>query len=87
MHSLWVFLGLATATAMWVFVSGWPNQASPAKMMAATAGQEHSLGVAIPDVGRFIQIPGPNPILVTGDAGAWDGGVIEAGNVLKDQNT
>jgi len=36
---------------------------------------------------KFIQIPGPNPILVPGDLSAWDGGVIEACNVLKDGDT
>jgi len=36
---------------------------------------------------QFIQIPGPNPILVPGDLSAWDGNVIEACNVLKDGNT
>lgn len=35
---------------------------------------------------RFIQIPGPNPILVPGNKKEWDGGVIEACNVFKDQN-
>ena len=36
---------------------------------------------------RFMQIPGPNPILVPGDESAWDGNVIEACNVLKDGDT
>ena len=36
---------------------------------------------------QFIQIPGPNPILVPGDESAWDGNVIEACNALKDGNT
>ena len=36
---------------------------------------------------QFIQIPGPNPILVPGDESAWDGGVIEASNVFKDGET
>lgn len=83
-HSLRVFFGPAAATAMCVFSSSWT---SPAQMMAATPGEEHPAGASSPDVGRFIQIPGPNPILVTGEPEAWDGGVIEAGNVLKDQNT
>lgn len=33
---------------------------------------------------QFIQIPGPNPILRPGDKSDWDGGVIEACDVLKD---
>ena len=36
---------------------------------------------------RFIQIPGPNPILVPGDDGAWDDGVIEAADAFKDHGT
>ena len=36
---------------------------------------------------QFIQIPGPNPILVPGNDKEWDGSVIEACNVFKDQNT
>ena len=36
----------------------------------------------------FIQIPGPNPILRHGDdPDLWDGGVIEACNVIKDGET
>ena len=36
---------------------------------------------------RFIQIPGPNPILVPGEESAWDGGVLETAFVLKDADT
>ena len=36
---------------------------------------------------KLIQIPGPNPILVPGDVKAWDGGVLESCNVLKDGDT
>jgi len=36
---------------------------------------------------RFIQIPGPNPILVPGDGSAWDGGILEAAYVFKDDDT
>ena len=35
---------------------------------------------------RFMQIPGPNPILVPGGQSAWDEGIIEASNVFKDGN-
>ncbi|MFH1918573.1 MAG: hypothetical protein ABIP48_01620 [Planctomycetota bacterium] len=37
--------------------------------------------------GRFIQIPGPNPILRPGEEGAWDDGVIEAADALNDRGT
>lgn len=37
--------------------------------------------------GRFIQIPGPNPVLVRGEEGAWDDGVIEASDALEDRGT
>jgi len=33
---------------------------------------------------RFIQIPGPNPIVVRGGSGAWDEECIEAGDIFKD---
>ena len=33
---------------------------------------------------QFIQIPGPNPILVPGEGDDWDAHVIESCNVLKD---
>jgi hypothetical protein len=36
---------------------------------------------------KFIQIPGPNPILVPGDESAWDGNVIETCYAFKDGNT
>jgi hypothetical protein len=36
---------------------------------------------------KFIQIPGPNPILVPGDESAWDGGVIETCYAFKDEDT
>ena len=36
---------------------------------------------------EFIQIPGPNPILVPGPKGAWDSRVIEASDVFKDHDT
>jgi hypothetical protein len=35
----------------------------------------------------FLQIPGPNPIVVRGGKGAWDEDVIEACDVLKDFET
>jgi len=36
---------------------------------------------------RFIQIPGPNPILRRGEKGAWDERLIECCDVLKDYET
>ena len=36
---------------------------------------------------KFIQIPGPNPILVPGEADEWDGSAIETGGVIKDADT
>ncbi|GAG32439.1 unnamed protein product, partial [marine sediment metagenome] len=32
----------------------------------------------------FIQIPGPNPIVVSGGEGEWDENCIEAGDIFKD---
>jgi len=36
---------------------------------------------------KFIQIPGPNPILSPGEKDAWDEHLIECGDVFKDQYT
>jgi hypothetical protein len=35
----------------------------------------------------FLQIPGPNPILVTGAEGEWDSGLVEASDILRDAGT
>ena len=32
----------------------------------------------------FFQVPGPNPILVRGGAGGWDGECLETGDILRD---
>ena len=37
--------------------------------------------------GQFIQIPGPNPIITPGPAGAWDDRVTEAADAFKDVDT
>jgi hypothetical protein len=42
-------------------------------------------GLLVP--GQFLHIPGPNPILVPGAAGAWDDGVIEAADAFHDDQT
>ncbi len=39
---------------------------------------------ALLDPGRFIQIPGPNPILTPGPEGSWDDEIIEASDAFKD---
>jgi hypothetical protein len=36
---------------------------------------------------RFIQIPGPNPILTPGPESAWDGEIVEASDAFKDFGT
>jgi hypothetical protein len=33
---------------------------------------------------RFIQIPGPNPLMLRGNSGEWDEGSIEGGDIFKD---
>ena len=42
---------------------------------------------ALLEPGRFIQIPGPNPILTPGPEGAWDGDIVEASDAFKDFGT
>jgi hypothetical protein len=68
-------------------VFGWPGSMAPTKVEAAGLGEQRVPHDGSPAVGQFIQIPGPNPILRPGPKGTWDGGVIEAGNVLKDEHT
>ena len=36
---------------------------------------------------RFIHIPGPNPVFITGGPGTWDENFVECCNVLKDGET
>jgi len=36
---------------------------------------------------RFIQIPGPNPIIKRGPKGAWDDGMLEASDAFRDVST
>lgn len=33
---------------------------------------------------RFIHIPGPNPLIIPGESGSWDDGMLEMCDVLKD---
>jgi hypothetical protein len=46
------------------------------------AGSREQFGLLLP--GQFVHIPGPNPIIVPGAAGAWDDGVIEAADAFRD---
>ena len=48
----------------------------------STGGDPKVCGLLVP--GRFLHIPGPNPVLLPGPAGAWDDGVIEAADALHD---
>ena len=54
---------------------------------AQNATEKPLLRNEIIEHGPFIQIPGPNPLLSPGDKGEWDGAVLEAGNVIKDEDT
>ena len=40
-----------------------------------------------PDRVRFIQIPGPNPVLRRGLKGAWDEDMLEAADAFRDAGT
>ena len=42
---------------------------------------------ALLEPSRFVQIPGPNPILTPGPEDAWDGQIIEASDAFKDFGT
>ncbi len=56
-------------------LGGWASAAEP----------DADCGLLVP--GQFLHIPGPNPILVPGRAGAWDDGVIEAADAFHDGQT
>lgn len=49
------------------------------------AGSPGQHGLLVP--GQFLQIPGPNPVLLPGPSGAWDDGVIEAADAIRDGAT
>ncbi|NQU23365.1 MAG: hypothetical protein HQ567_18955 [Candidatus Nealsonbacteria bacterium] len=51
---------------------------------STVAAEKHNALLAS---GRFLHIPGPNPILVPGKEGAWDDGVIEAADALEDRGS
>jgi hypothetical protein len=59
----------------------------PAKEQSNQRGEEIVGSNELVENRRFIQIPGPNPILTPGPAGAWDDGVTEAADAFKDIDT
>ncbi len=72
--------------ALWM-TAGWLGQMSPTKVEAASPGEAPVAKNDFLEGGRFIQIPGPNPILVSGPPGAWDEYYIEAADAYKDFGT
>lgn len=79
-------------TIAWLFLLNGPARLSLTRAEAADPSpqaktvHQPTLGREAPDVGRFIQIPGPNPVLVPSEKG-WDSAIIEAGNIFKDEHT
>ena len=71
----------------WSWVSSGLAVAVVGGILAAWAGPLLLENGDLPDVGRFVQIPGPNPILTEGGESDWDGAIVEAGNILKDEHT
>ena len=61
--------------------------AGPASLALADSFAPAPLRNEIIENGRFIQIPGPNPILTPGPEGAWDDGVTEASDAFRDVGT
>jgi len=55
--------------------------------IAQNSGKKPPLRNEIIEHGPFIQIPGPNPLIIPGEKSEWDGAVVEAGNVFKDEHT
>ena len=48
---------------------------------------EPGLRRAVIEQSRFVQIPGPNPVLTPGPPGTWDDGVVEAADAFRDVDT
>ena len=59
----------------------------PARLQAQSAFGDPSARAARVEQSRFIQIPGPNPVLTPGPKGAWDDYVIEAADAFEDVGT
>jgi len=73
----------------------WVSISLLACLCSLLAGQENSSGSDWAELlsrsierstTEFIQVPGPNPILIPGENG-WDSRVIEAADILKDHDT
>ena len=74
------------ARVLILFTAAWCTSV-PARVGAEDAPADPGRRNDLLPAGRFIQIPGPNPILVTGEKGTWDEGVIEAADAFKDRGT
>jgi hypothetical protein len=84
---LWVSLLFGTAAIVCWLATSRSVAISPTKVEAASATEQHFERNEFLEVSPFIQIPGPNPILVSGGPGAWDEYYIEAADAYKDFGT
>ena len=82
----WLLLGLGVAviplSLAWFFAPVESGPLSLTKVRAADNDSQLALRNDLMQSGRFIQIPGPNPIVVSGGAGAWDEYYIEAADEI-----
>jgi hypothetical protein len=84
---LWVSLLLGSAVMAWWLTASWFEGGSPTKVEAAGPAEQQAEKNELLAGSRFIQIPGPNPIVVSGGPGSWDEYYIEAADAYKDFGT
>ncbi len=75
---------VAVVLGLWLTVSH-DRAAALAIGEGDSAAPAAGCGLLVP--GRYVHIPGPNPIILPGPPGAWDDGVIEAADALRDGPT
>lgn len=83
------FAHVANRRDVWYAANGWlyayhlaAEKVQVAKREETATSPPASQSLLAPD--QFVHIPGPNPVLVPGQPGAWDDGVIEAADALHD---
>jgi hypothetical protein len=80
----WILLGLAATAVVALLASGGFDRVSSVKAEAAGLGKQQAMRNDLLEESRFIQIPGPNPLLKRGGKGAWDEYIIEGSDAFKD---
>lgn len=81
---LWIILVLAGGSLAWLFLSAGSGQTSLANAEPGDLAKPVTARNEFIESSRFIQIPGPNPIIKTGGEGEWDEYIMEASDAFKD---